>query len=167
MQTSITKAIQLRDNISKAMASVAELLERNAEQFCASRTTMLLSRSGLRMMDVHTNANHAGGRGVHKSHSTPGLQVDFMSPTRSQGLCCEALPPARWDPGVAAKQKEMSSTLASHCCAEIPGGIPARIPQLPVSLQENLVQCPAAPAPKGTVAVRAIGPLDSIYRYLY
>ena len=72
---------------------------------------------------------------------------------------CRALPPARWDLAVAAKTKKRSSTPASHCCAEIPAGIPAGIPQLTGRLQKNLVLCPAVPAPKGTVAVRAAGPL--------
>ena len=78
---------------------------------------------------------------------------------------CRALPPARWDLAVAAKKKR-SSTPASHCCAEIPAGIPAGIPQLTGRLQKNLVLCPAVPAPKGTVAVRAAGPLY-IYIYIY
>ena len=44
--------------------------------------------------------------------------------------------------------------------AEILAGVTAGPPQLTGRLQENLVQCPAVPATKGTVAVRAAGPLD-------
>ena len=60
--------------------------------------------------------------------------------------------------------KNKNKKTASHGCAEIPAGIPAGIPQLTGRLQKNLVLCPAVPAPKGTVAVRAAGPLDIYIR---
>ena len=66
--------------------------------------------------------------------------------------------------GSSSDSKSKISLLPdSHCCAEILAGIPAGLPQFTERLQENLVLCPAVPAPKGTVAVRAAGPLDIIY----
>ena len=48
------------------------------------------------------------------------------------------------------------------CGAELLAGIPAGLPQLTGRLPENLVQCPAVPATKGTVAVWAAGLLDKM-----
>ena len=54
----------------------------------------------------------------------------------------------------------MSNIPDSHCCAVILAGVTAGHSQLTGRLQETQVQCPAVPATKGTVAVRAAGPLD-------
>ena len=54
----------------------------------------------------------------------------------------------------------------SHCCAEIPAGIRAGIPQLTGNWQKQNVLCPAVPAPKGTVAVRTAGILLDAYSLL-
>ncbi len=54
----------------------------------------------------------------------------------------------------------------SHCCAEILAGLPAGIAQLTGRWQKRKVLCPAAPAPKGMVAVSDRRSFRYIYIYI-